>query len=145
MRLWIIALFAVSGILAACTATSPTNSPINEVSPTHSPLQTITVPPSELVLPTLTPASEQTQSASDYCKQLLDNYQPADGFQTYCDADYGFDLDYPQGWRITGISSSPDTATYPNQVRRAQRYEAVDMSNYARTDTYHIYGRLTLL
>jgi len=42
MRLWIIALLAVSGTLAACTATSPTNSPINEVFPTQSPMLTST-------------------------------------------------------------------------------------------------------
>ncbi len=144
MRLWIIALFAVSGIFAACTAASPTNSPINEVSPTHSPLQTITVPPSEVVLPTLTPASEQTQSASDYCEQLLDNYQRADGFQTYCDADYGFALDYPSTWRKTIVAQWPDIASMPSAVRRELSFDPGDMSNYIRTSTYHMYGNLTL-
>ncbi len=144
MRRWIIALFAASGILTACTATSPTNSPINEVSPTHSPLQTITVPPSEVVLATLTPAGEQAQSTSDYCEQLLDNYQPADGFQTYCDADYGFAFDYPNTWRITFVAGSPNT-TNPIAVLKAQRFEAEDMSNYIRVDTSPVLSYMSLL
>jgi hypothetical protein len=52
MRLWIIALLAVSGILAACTATSPTNSPINKVFPTKSPMLTSTPFPSQTHNPT---------------------------------------------------------------------------------------------
>jgi hypothetical protein len=53
MRLWIIALFALSGTLAACTATSPTNPPINEVSPTQSPILTSTPSPNQTHNPTL--------------------------------------------------------------------------------------------
>ena len=54
MRLCIIALITVSGILAACTATSPTNSPVNEGFPTQSPMLTPT--PLTPLLPTWTVA-----------------------------------------------------------------------------------------
>jgi hypothetical protein len=118
-------------------------SPVGTQPETQPPLATFTPPPIQTAISTFTQTSIPTQISSDYCKQLLNNYQPADGFRTYCDVDYGFALDYPQGWRITGISSSPDTAAYPSTVRRAQRYEVEDMSNYIRTDTYHMYGSLT--
>ena len=90
--------------------------------------------------PTTTPAYKQTQSASDYCEQLLNNYQPADGFQTYCDVDYGFAFDYPSNWRKTIVVQSPGFASTP--LRRTLRFDPGDMSNFIRTSTYHMYGTL---
>jgi hypothetical protein len=92
--------------------------------------------------PTLTPTDQLIQS---FCGLLKGHYQPPEGFQTYCDADYGFAFDYPSTWRITNVSGSSDApGTSTQLVRRAQRFEEYDMSNYIRVDTYRMEAGSTL-
>ncbi len=143
-------LLIFSFLFAACTRSPSMTPPAISQSPviaqaeTQQPLPTFTLPPTQTAIPTNTLTSIPTQSSSDYCQRLLINYRPSPGYQTYCDVDYGFAFDYPQGWKITYIAGAPDTAN-PIQARKAQRFEAPDMSNYIRVDTFFNPKTLTLL
>jgi hypothetical protein len=137
-------------LLAACRPISTTIQPIPSpslVSPSaaiYSSLQkTIPQPcltPAAMPEKTMTP----TQPASEYCEHLLANYHPAYGYETYCDTQYGFALDYPNNWTKTTLDQSPDIASLPSAVRKVMLFHTEDMSNFIRTNTYHIYGILTL-
>lgn len=87
-----------------------------------------------------------TSNANRFCEDLVQHHTNTPGLKTYCDEDYGFAFDYPQDWHITLVASSPDSpASSPLWVRKAQRFEAIDMSNYIRMDTFHLYDNMTLL
>jgi hypothetical protein len=137
-------------LLCACTPAKLPTLPVSiqtltsVATSTQSPSQTFSPKPTQAVIQTSTTASTPTQTASAYCKQILVNYQPADGFQTYCDSNYGFAIDYPNNWIKHIGSQSPDIASLPSAVRRVMIFEVDDMSNFIRTNTYHIYGSLTL-
>ena len=91
-------------------------------------------------LPTLLTSTE----TANFCDSLAQTHTASTGFQTYCD-DFGFAFDYPMTWRITYLTGSPDTpGTSTLLVRRAQRFEAYNMSNYIRTDTYSMPAGSTL-
>jgi hypothetical protein len=104
--------------------------------------------PTETFYPehTLLPSAEETlatlrptvQPAPSYCELLAKDYQPPEGFTTYCDPDYDFAFDYPADWDTTLVAQSPDRPDAPQLVRRAQRFSAPDMSNFVRTDTFRL-------
>jgi hypothetical protein len=150
MKICTILLFVLSGLLAACmkagsiTPQIPSETPKASVNTTKSISPTSTPQPSQTSIEILANTSTPTQSATGYCEKLLENYHPADGYRTYCDKDYGFAFDYPEGWRITFVGGSPDTSN-PIEVLKAQRFEATDMSNYIRVDTFRNSDNKSLL
>ncbi len=93
----LVALLSACSPAAPTTLSSSSQSSKVAANPTQSTSQDSTSLPDQTSALTSTP----TQSASDYCEQILVNYQPSPGLQTYCDKDYGFAFDYPDGWRIT--------------------------------------------
>lgn len=143
-------VFLILGMLVACTSTYRTTqtgtsqSSIDNVTLTRSPKQAFTQEPNQTATPTNAPVSERTQSATDYCEQLSKNYRPAEGYQTYCDQDYGFAFDYPESWKITFVGGSLFT-TDPIEVLKAQRFGADDMSNYIRVDSFRNSDSMSLL
>ena len=142
MKICAILLFLLSGLLAACTTAASMTPQVPSKTPEAS--AAITQSPSRTFPPTTALTNTPTQTASEFCEQILVNYQPADGFQTYCDSNYGFAIDYPNNWIKHIGSQSPDIASLPSAVRRVMIFEVDDMSNFIRTNTYHIYGSLTL-
>jgi hypothetical protein len=141
MKILTILISGLAWLLAACTTAAsmtpqiPSETPKASVNTTKS-LSPISTPqPNQISTEILANTSTPTQTASVYCEKLLENYHPADGYQTYCDKDYGFAFDYPDGWRITFVAGSPDTSN-PIETLKTQRFGANDMSNYIRVDTF---------
>lgn len=123
-------------IATAVSSPTPTTRPgIDFSKPTPWPATAEASPQPTLSAPT---------EPADFCPSLAQSYSAASGFQTYCD-NYGFAFDYPLTWRITYVAGSPDTpGTSTILVRRAQRFESSDMSNYIRVDTYRMPAGSTL-
>lgn len=150
MKILTILISSLAWLLTACTTSAsmtpqiPSETQKARATLTQIPSQAITTPPTLTAIPTSILTSIPTQSASDYCEQLAENYQPLPGYKTYCYIDYGFAFDYPEGWRITFIGGSPKPNN-PIEVLKAQRFEATDMSNYIRVDTFRNSDNKSLL
>ncbi len=146
MKIPAILIIVLVWSLTACTGLPKTalqttsESPAANVTKTQSPLLTSITLSSQTSSETITP----TQTASEWCTHLLANYLPENGFQTYCDKDYGFAFDYPEGWKIFFVAGSPPS-TNPIEVLKAQRFGDENMSNYIRVDTFLNFKYLSLL
>jgi hypothetical protein len=138
----LLILFFLAGCSPAKVASQP-SSPIlfstqTAVSPTW-------VDPNGHAEAAQTPTVEPVKTNSLYCQQLTQSYHPEDGFQTFCDPDYLFAFEFPTGWKITLIATSPDTETSsPLWIRRGQMFAAADMSNLIRVDTYRLNDPMAL-
>jgi hypothetical protein len=137
-------------LLAACMPISTTIQPIPSSSfvSTSASTQILFKTTTPQASPTLDEMAEvtmiPTQTASEYCEKLLNSYHPANGYQTYCDTEYGFAFDYPSNWKKTIVAQSPDIASAPSTARRELIFNPGDMSNFIRSNTYHMYGNLSL-
>ena len=123
--------------------TTPTSSPSqsHSATPQSATLSPTPVAAQESLIPTIDPKT--TQPA--YCDQLAETYQPAEGYQTYCDADYLFAFDYPEGWTYQIYAGSPDdVSSSPLWIRRGQVFKAADFLNFIRVDTYHLFDSMSL-
>ncbi len=144
MKIWVVLPLMCTGLLLACKPTVPVITPTPEI-PTNFPASPSVIPPAtQAPIQTLLSTQSKGQSTADYCMQIQSTYQPAQGFQTYCDKDYGFAFDYPLGWDITWVGGSSDNPlSSPAYVRKSQRFGIPDLSNYIRVDTYRAAGSLT--
>lgn len=78
-----------------------------------------------------------------FCEKLASDYRTPPNYITYCDPDFSFAFDYPEDWWIEALAETPDSAA-PHSIRRVQRFQKPDMSNYIRVDTYRLPETSTL-
>lgn len=95
----------------------------------------------EGVFATLRPSDRLIQMT--FCEKLARDYRTPPNYITYCDPNFSFAFDYPEDWWIEALAEIPDSAA-PHFVRRVQRFQKPDMSNYIRVDTYRLPETRTL-
>ena len=96
--------------------------------PVVLPVATSTPLLSDTAVPTATPTLTPPVREDTYCQQLQDGYQPSAGFQLYCDDEYEFAFEYPEGWHIEVVSASMNS--------KIQRFYKEDRSNFIRVDSF---------
>ncbi len=150
MKRSMIVVLGLMWVLTACTAAQSATPKISSETATangtiaQSPSLTSTPLPSQSSTPISSATSIPTQSASEFCDQLLKNYHPVDGYQTYCDVDYGFAFDYPSSWQNVMALKAPGSSL-PSTPRKVMIFHTEeDMSNFIYTYTYNLDNGRTL-
>lgn len=137
-------------LLSACSAAEMTPGITPEpVSP--SPSEAVTSRSTHTAsLPTNAHLPDPTRTATptpepSYCALLRERYHPQDGYRNYCDAKYGFALDYPNTYTIGDHTTFPDAPNIDSQSPlRMVRFFSQGLTNYLRVETYAMPAGSTL-
>lgn len=74
-----------------------------------------------------------------YCDGLYETYTPTQGFKLYCDEQFKFAFEYPEGWEVNGLGEpTPDPTAHPEVMPQTLLFYNRVRENYVYVYTHRM-------